>query len=55
MKAAPKSCNCKQCRASKVRKFIRSIEERHFRREAKAALKRGAEVFIPAPYGDYLS
>lgn len=55
MKAAPKSCSCKACRAgkrTKAQKDRMRATERAFRRACKVSLARGLEVMAPTPHGD---
>jgi len=56
MKQTPKSCGCAQCRrgkASEAGHVIRKKEERAFRHQAKADLKKGREDIPAAPHGTY--
>ena len=56
MKATPKSCSCSVCTRGKHTKSgheLMKYDERKFRHAAKIALKKGAEVFSPAPKGNY--
>jgi hypothetical protein len=56
MKATPKSCSCQHCTRGKHTKaghVEMKRDERKFRHAAKIALKKGAEVFSPAPKGNF--
>jgi len=56
MKATPKSCSCSHCsrgKHSSAGQQRMKYDERKFRHAAKIALKQGAEIFSPAPKGNY--
>lgn len=55
MKQSPKSCSCFQCRHSSIKKFVRTKEERAFRRASKIELARGTVLLQAAPYGNYVA
>lgn len=52
MKQTPKSCGCAQCRRGKASE-VRKKEERAFRHQAKADLKKGRKDIPAAPHGTY--
>lgn len=56
MKMTPKSCSCTQCRRGKsirAQKILMKKQERSFRHMTKAALRKGSEDVMVAPYGNY--